>query len=94
MKVDVEGFELPLLQGAERLLRERAPTLVIELSRGTTARFGYRPEDIVDYLVGLRAWQMDWLRLGRAYPVSPGDRLPHYAVLGQEHGANYVFRPA
>lgn len=31
IKVDVEGFELPVLQGAERILREGHPVLMVEI---------------------------------------------------------------
>ena len=33
IKIDVEGFELEALQGAERLLREDRPVLMVEVSR-------------------------------------------------------------
>lgn len=94
MKIDVEGSELGLLRGAEGLLRHTdCPTLVIELSRATMRRFGYRPEDLVDWLLSIRPFSIEWPRLGRLRPVDPGQPLPHYSALGADHGANYVFRP-
>ena len=37
LKIDVEGHELSLLRGAERLLRERLPTLLLEIADGDGA---------------------------------------------------------
>jgi FkbM family methyltransferase len=34
IKIDVEGFEHPVLRGAERLLREQQPTLIVEVHPG------------------------------------------------------------
>jgi FkbM family methyltransferase len=50
IKIDVEGMELPVLRGAQRLLRTQRPQLVIELLseesrravRGFLGRLGYR----------------------------------------------------
>jgi FkbM family methyltransferase len=94
MKVDVEGSELALLKGAARLLAgPRSPTLIVELSRYTTRRFGYEPEAVVEYLLTLRNYRVEWPFLGRTHVVERGAVLPHYALLGGDHGANYVFRP-
>ncbi|GEM_PF-2002153 len=95
MKVDVEGADLALLQGAEQLLRgPRCPVLVVELCRMNDTRYGYEPEDIVKFLTSLRPFDMVWLDpRGRRTPVSPTDELPHYASLGPEHPSNYVFTP-
>lgn len=95
MKIDVEGSEFGLLRGAELLLLgEPTPTLIIELSRYTMRRFGYEPEDVIAYLFSLRDYVIEWPFLGKIHRVSPGQVLPHYAVLGADHGANYVFRPS
>jgi FkbM family methyltransferase len=95
MKIDVEGFELEVLRGAEALLRgPRPPTIIIELSRATTRRLGYEPEEILTFLRALRPWRVEWPFLGRTRVVGPGDSLPHYAALGSDHGANYIARPA
>lgn len=94
VKIDVEGSELDLLRGAERLLREGpAPTLILELSRAKTRRFDYRPEDLLAYLLSVRSYRIKWWFLGRAHVVDVSRPLPHYAALGPDHGANYVFHP-
>lgn len=64
IKLDVEGGELWILQGAERLLREERPVVVCEIDDATAARAGYTRADLVGYLQRLeyrveplpRAW--------------------------------------
>lgn len=51
IKCDVEGAELGVMKGAERLLRgERPPIWLLELNAGTAARFGYKPDDLLKHL--------------------------------------------
>jgi FkbM family methyltransferase len=94
MKIDVEGSELPLLRGAEALLRRTpSPVLCVELCRANMDRFGYEPEDVVKYLGSLRRYRIEWPFLGRRIAVEPDEPLPHYARMGRAHAANYVFWP-
>jgi len=51
-KLDVEGAELPVLRGAEKLLTACRPHMIIELYQTTTASFGYEAIDILDWLLG------------------------------------------
>ena len=51
LKCDVEGSELMVLKGAKRLLAgNAAPTVMVELNADTSAAFGYKPRDIIQYL--------------------------------------------
>lgn len=92
VKVDVEGSELNLLRGAVRTIA--TATLIVELSRPTMRPFGYEPEDVLTFLRSLRDYNMYWPHRGKLEPVLPNRRLPHYAVLGEDHGSNYVYQPA
>ncbi len=64
IKIDVEGGELQVLRGAERILRRCRPYLVFEHYRGAAEHYGTRPEMVYDLLVAtcglrislLRAW--------------------------------------
>jgi FkbM family methyltransferase len=49
VKIDVEGLELKVLEGAGALLRERQARFVIEHSQGNQARFGIGVEDIAEF---------------------------------------------
>lgn len=44
IKIDVEGFELNVLQGAESLISEMKPTVVVELLRKWMKPFGHTPQ--------------------------------------------------
>lgn len=50
IKLDVEGAELLVLKGAQRILTEMRSIIVMEVSRRTTARFGYSVDDLLAFL--------------------------------------------
>ncbi len=51
IKMDVEGAELLVLKGAQRLLTTQPrPVIVTEVSRRTTARFGYTVDELLAFL--------------------------------------------
>ena len=52
IKIDVEGAELLILQGAEVTLAELQPLVYCELAPALTARMGYPPEAVFDFLAG------------------------------------------
>ena len=47
IKLDVEGGELAVLQGAQRTLAEARPVVFVEMLRRHTREFGYHPNDII-----------------------------------------------
>jgi FkbM family methyltransferase len=49
LKIDCEGFELPVLQGAERLLQENSPVIVVEQKK-ENERPGLPAKGAVKYL--------------------------------------------
>ncbi|PIE62667.1 MAG: hypothetical protein CSA25_04185 [Desulfobacter postgatei] len=53
IKIDVEGAELPLLQGGLRTITENKPILFVEMLRKWSAKFGYHPNDIIQLLTPL-----------------------------------------
>jgi FkbM family methyltransferase len=57
IKIDVEGAELMVVQGAERTLAH-IPVLLIELLRKWSREFGYHPNDVFALLAnyGYKAW--------------------------------------
>ena len=50
IKIDTEGAELFVLQGAEKTLKRDKPMLLIEYDNTNTLQFGYRREEIVVFL--------------------------------------------
>src|SRR5262249_44826424 len=84
MKIDVEGHEMAVLDGAARLFAESPPeTLVIEIHQGNLARagqssaalterlhkLGYQPVDDSNDIFGTMAWQYRGRRRGAARPA-------------------------
>lgn len=61
IKIDVEGAELQVLQGAIETLRRHRPFVVFEHGSGGADLYGTRPEQVFDLLteVGLRIFDMD-----------------------------------
>ena len=50
LKIDVEGAELLVLKGAERVLRESKPQVFFEMDRVMSGKFGTSPEAITAFL--------------------------------------------
>ncbi len=91
VKIDVEGAELQVLQGGERVLSRWRPYIVLEHGLGAADRYGTRPEDVYDLLSG---WGLQvsllhrWLArrpasgpLDRAGFVRQFDQAIHYYFL-------------
>ena len=53
IKIDVEGAEFQLIQGAIETLKATYPTIVVELLRKWMNPFGSTPQDVVDLLANL-----------------------------------------
>jgi FkbM family methyltransferase len=82
IKIDVEGAELGVLQGAEQVIAKFRPALLVEIEARHTARYDYGPQDVADWLARrgytMYAWQRRWQETRR---VGAGTR-------------NYLFRAA
>ena len=50
IKIDIEGAELPCLQGAEKTLRQFMPAIVVEIQEFSAMQAGYQAKDILRYL--------------------------------------------
>ena len=53
IKLDIEGAELPAIEGAQHTLRQLKPFLIVEIGRETCESAGYEPKDIASYIVAL-----------------------------------------
>ena len=53
IKIDVEGAELPSLQGAEHILRKHKPLLFVEVCKAWMKSFHYTPKEMDTFLTSL-----------------------------------------
>jgi FkbM family methyltransferase len=53
IKVDVEGYEKFVLEGAEQLIQQSRPTIQLEIVSQQCRKFGYLAEDMIDWI---RSW--------------------------------------
>ena len=78
VKIDVEGFELDVLEGMTSLLRrEDAPPVLIEANGHMLRHYGAEPKDILARLEakGYRCFLVDSATPGSLVPVSSNDLL-------------------
>lgn len=97
LKIDVEGAELGLLRGAERILRRSAPLLVLEcenrhLAPGTVG-------EVFSYLASL-GYEGSFVWRNRVLPIAQFDAAVHQRQDGpwfwksKDYCHNFVFRRA
>ncbi len=64
VKVDVEGAELHVLEGGEKIIDEFKPAMLIEIEARHTVRYEYSPEDVVAWLTdrgyAMYTWHEGW----------------------------------
>ncbi|MDQ6818887.1 MAG: FkbM family methyltransferase [Actinomycetota bacterium] len=81
VKVDVEGAELFVLRGADRILSEQQPTVVCEIGRGLLQeRYGIEVRDLVELMEG-HGYTFTRLENGEL----------RQADVSRAHDGNYVF---
>lgn len=51
IKIDCEGYEYPILKGAEQTIRNSRPVVQLEIVPAQCAKFGYTPDDIWDFFI-------------------------------------------
>jgi FkbM family methyltransferase len=81
VKIDVEGAELHVLRGGEQVIDGFRPALLIEIEARHTARYGYGPAAVQEWLT----------RRGYTMHVWQGGWRPAESVC--PHIRNYLFRP-
>jgi FkbM family methyltransferase len=82
IKIDVEGAELQVLEGGQRVIETHQPVMLIEIEARHAARYRCSPDEVTGWLFKrgytMQVWQHGW---------RPADRI--------EAGTrNYLFRPA
>jgi FkbM family methyltransferase len=86
VKLDVEGFELDVLRGANRTIEKLRPTFMMEVERRWANRYGYDPSEIFSFLLS-REYEYGLIAGG----FRPGSGDPSRDL---EQTNNFVFRPA
>lgn len=88
VKIDVEGYELPVLQGAQELLAHKRPALMVEMNEARASAASH-PQAVWDFLLeqGYR-----WYGLGPDAGLHPlaswrGEALNLFAVPGEAPSA-------
>jgi FkbM family methyltransferase len=92
VKVDVEGAELQVLEGGDRVISDSRPVMLIEIEARHTARYERTPEEVVSWLsergYSMHTWQGGWRS---ARTVDPGTR--NYLFLPTREGSGPSVRP-
>ena len=82
VKCDVEGAEMLVLIGGEKLLTTRRPNILLEI-QSRPGGFAHEPQDVFDWL-GERGWHGYYLREGRLHPttgIATDNPVPNYVFL-------------
>jgi len=95
LKIDVEGAELGLLKGGERILRRQAPLLIFECENRhlTSGDVG----EVFSYLAGL-GYEGSFVCRNRLLPISQFDAAVHQRQNGEwfwkskDYCNNFIFR--
>jgi FkbM family methyltransferase len=97
LKIDVEGAELEVFKGAERILRQHAPLLVFECENRHLAPG--RVQDVFSWLEAL-GYQGSFVSRNRVLPIAQFDAAVHQRQDGEwfwkrrDYCNNFVFRKA
>lgn len=83
MKIDVEGAEYSVLKGAENVLKQHSPVVILELYTPHIEYFGRSPGELISYLgdLGYRLYEIDKDQFGSVKKVSGFDSTHNYNFL-------------
>ena len=89
--MDIEGSEMNALVGAEIILRECKPSLILEINPEMLQASGSSATEILEFLRRL-GYEINWIdERGRLELVGEDNVLPHLRILPPHSGANYLF---
>jgi FkbM family methyltransferase len=76
VKIDVEGGELDVIQGAKRTLTRSGPLVYCEVYEKWQASFGYTPSDLFEFVQSLGYTEARIIRSGRIHTLRLGEIVP------------------
>jgi len=97
LKIDVEGAEVGVFEGAQRILRKDMPLLVFECESRHLGRRSIR--DVFNHLESI-GYRGSFISRGHIYPISQFQEEVHQRTDGQwfwkrrSYCSNFVFAPA
>jgi FkbM family methyltransferase len=72
IKIDVEGHELPALEGARRILDEHRPALIFELNAAMSRQAGWTTPELAAFLADVAPYRFFLLGAGQPRPIELG----------------------
>lgn len=75
LKIDVEGAELQVLNGAINTLKNHRPVLLLEINKDACIAGGYLPEDILSLL---KPFNYSFSKIGLRGTLSKVDKMPDF----------------
>lgn len=72
LKIDVEGYELPVLEGGRQLIRQHNPVIIIEMGKKLEKRFGFDEHTVRDWLRMHSYREVAYMRPDRVYVRQKG----------------------
>ncbi|WP_297967367.1 FkbM family methyltransferase [uncultured Anaerovibrio sp.] len=82
IKIDVEGNEKNVLLGGAEVLKKYHPTVYCEMLRKHAARFGYHPNEIIEYMQSLGY---------SCYTLHDGELIPFAEMTEETVETNFFF---
>ena len=93
LKIDVEGSELGVILGGEKLITKLQPVIIMEINSLLLSHAKASSRKIFEFMEKL-GYSFFWLdERERVVRVHNFDSPPHEALLGSASGANYLFLP-
>ena len=87
IKMDIEGAEYLALKGAENVLKQYSPVIMLELQSVHTKLFGYAPEELINYLenLGYHLYEIDEKEFGLLKKVASFNSTSNYNFLAMKN---------